>query len=159
MASFLVFFISLAGAATGDDPIMPSFWRALGTLAVLTTLSFAASWFMPAPSDRRQLLDRIEAEERLVDDRRPRRRGAGGQEPGAGAAPEPPQEEPTKGASIDVTVEDELDANQDELAGAEDDDDEDEDEDDFDDEDQDESLVAAVPGAAQAEQERYMEGR
>ena len=153
VASFLVFFISLAGATAGDDPIMPSFWRALGTLAVLTTLSFAASWFMPAPSERHQLLDRIEAEERLVDDRRARRRP----QPAPPAEEDAIPEEPAKGASIDVTLEDELDANQDELAGAEDD--EDEEEDDFDDEDEDESLVAAAPAAVHAEQERSMEGR
>jgi hypothetical protein len=66
IASFIVFFASLAGVNGGEDPIMPAFWRALGALAVLTTLSFAASWFMPEPQDRRKLLDRLEAEDRAL---------------------------------------------------------------------------------------------
>ena len=66
VASFIVFFVSMAGGASGSDPIMPAFWRALGALAVLVTLSFAASWFMPAPQDRRKLLEQLDAEDRAL---------------------------------------------------------------------------------------------
>ncbi|HLQ33707.1 MAG TPA: hypothetical protein VK457_13555 [Chloroflexota bacterium] len=144
-ASFIVFFVSLGGGSASDDPIMPAFWRALGALAVLVTLSFAASWFMPAPSDHRQLLDRLEAEDRAL---KRYRSSEAGEEP---AQPQPvPQEETdfeAKGTSIDLTVDDDEFEDEDELApmGQAD-------EDDFDDED-DDDLVATSPsqtGAAPA---------
>jgi hypothetical protein len=66
VASFIVFFAGLGSNGPYEDPILPAFWRALGALAVLSTLSFAASWFMPEPVDRRQLLDRMDAEDRAL---------------------------------------------------------------------------------------------
>jgi hypothetical protein len=66
VAAFVVFIVSLSGTTGGPDPIMAAFWRALGALAVLTTLSFAVSWFMPTPPDRRQLLDQLDAEDRAM---------------------------------------------------------------------------------------------
>lgn len=129
-AAFLVFFVSLAGSTAGPDPIMPAFWRALGALAVLTTLSFAASWFMPAPTDRRTLLSQIEAEDGLSDDRsgvsaRRRRERTATVTP-APAEDEPEEEDATsKGTSIDFTVADDA------QDGADFDDLEDEDAEDF----------------------------
>lgn len=141
VASFVVFFISLAGGTSGSDPVMPSFWRGLGALAVLTTLSFAASWFMPAPVDRRRLLDQIEAEEQLTADRQPRA-------PRRQAAPEAPQPEasepePSKGSSIDLRVADDG-FDTDSLFN----DEEDEEETDLDDEDDED--FSPPPAAAQA---------
>ncbi|MBV9120268.1 MAG: hypothetical protein JOZ39_06130 [Chloroflexi bacterium] len=149
VASFLVFIISLAGGTAGSDPIMPSFWRALGALAVLTTLSFAASWFMPAPSDHRKLLDQIEAEDRLTDDRLGRSRRSAG--PAEEAFLE--EEEEDRGVNLDVTLDDDLAGAEDELAGAEDDEDETED-DDFDDEDEDAGLATITPGPAATGRDR-----
>jgi hypothetical protein len=108
LGAFVVFFASLAGGTAGADPIMPSFWRALGALAVLMALSFAASWFMPAPVDRRRLLDQLDAEEKLTYEHL-----SGGRKPGE-APPPPPQPETDLddafsdevGGNIDVTLDD-----------------------------------------------------
>lgn len=108
LGAFVVFFVSLAGGMAGEDPIMPSFWRALGALAVLMTLSFAASWFMPAPIDRRHLLDQLEAEERLTYEHL-----SGGRRPGEKPAPPPEPETDLDeafgsdvGGNIDLMVDD-----------------------------------------------------
>lgn len=66
VAAFVVFLVSLSGNTGGDDPILAAFWRGLGALAVMITLSFAASWFMPAPANRRELLERLDAEDRAL---------------------------------------------------------------------------------------------
>ncbi|HUZ78705.1 MAG TPA: hypothetical protein VMV93_14085 [Chloroflexota bacterium] len=62
-AAFVVFFVSMVGGAAGTDPVLPSFWRSLSALAVFTTLSFVVSWFMPAPSERRLQLAKLEQEQ------------------------------------------------------------------------------------------------
>jgi|SRR5581483_5509596 len=141
VAAFIVFLVSLAGNTAGDDPIMPSFWRALGALAVLMTLSFTASWFMPAPSNHRVLLDQLDAEEDAMRDRygsRVRPQPVVTPEPG----PEPAAAEPAKGTSVDLTIADEEE--DDDTAGFDDEaEDDDEDEDDFEDDEDVEEEVAA----------------
>ncbi len=125
-ASFVVFFVGLASG--GPDPIMPAFWRALAALAVLTTLSFAASWFMPAPSDHRQLLDQLEAEDRAL--KRYRAVEQEDKEP----APQMEREVEAKGSSVDVTVDDDEFGDEDlfgDLPAEADNDFADEDDDDF----------------------------
>jgi len=127
IAAFLVFIISLVGAAPGADPIMPAFWRALGALAVFMTLSFAASWFMPAPADRRTLLNQLDAQDRMMDERYGRR------QPEPDVAPtfdDQPPADRDKGAAVDVTVNDELEDDEALEDLVPDDDDEDFDEDD-----------------------------
>ena len=140
VASFVIFFVSLAASNTGDDPIMPSFWRALGALAVLITLSFAASWFMPVPQDHRQLMDQLDAQDRAM---------------GRYQAPAPkPQPEPAsspitdyfaddldKGTSIDLMSDDF--GEDDDLVMAQPDDDDDY----FDDEDDDLAATTRNPAA------------
>src|SRR5579883_565112 len=66
IAAFIVFIVSIASDSGADDPLLTAFWRMLGALAVLITLSFAASWFMPTPPNRRQLLDQLDAEDRAL---------------------------------------------------------------------------------------------
>lgn len=152
VAAFVVFFISLASGTAGEDPILPSFWRALGALAVLMTLSFAASWFMPMPANHRRLLDQIEAEEQLTSDRRreksrvPREQP----EPGELAAEQADSASASadKGGSVDVTVADEVD-----QADDEDDDNADDDDEemfDEDDEDDDGFMPTGTPVPAEA---------
>ena len=110
IASFLVFFLSLGAAAPGEDPIMPAFWRALGALAVLITLSFAASWFMPTPPDRRQLLDQLDAQDRVQGRyREPERIQAEREvrrEYELEPEPEPEPEPELTGSNIDYTADD-----------------------------------------------------
>jgi hypothetical protein len=150
IGAFVVFFVSLSGGTAGQDPIMPSFWRALAALAVLMTLSFAASWFMPAPINRRGLLDHLDAEERLTYEHL-----SGGRKPGEKQAPPPAQEETDldeafgydMGGNIDVTVEDEDEFNA--GLGGEDLDD-DFLSDDFEEEDDDPFLSAASEADEQA---------
>jgi hypothetical protein len=145
MASFVVFIISMAGNTAGADPLMPSFWRALGALAVLMTLSFTASWFMPAPSNRRQLLDRIDAEEHSLEDRYGSRvRATPPAAPETEVSTEP---EAAKGTSIDLTVADEEE--DDDTAGF--DDEAEDDDEDFEDEDDDEDDEESVAAEASAE--------
>ncbi|MHB8620711.1 MAG: hypothetical protein ACYDAG_14260 [Chloroflexota bacterium] len=106
VAAFIVFFASVAGGNAGRDPIMASFWRGLAALAVFSTLSFVGSWFMPPPSDRRGLLEKLEAEESLWGD---------GTDQDAAAGETAPDESPAaetgrpRGGNVDVTLADELD--------------------------------------------------
>jgi hypothetical protein len=108
VAAFVVFLVSMGSSNVGvDDPILTAFWRALGALAVLVTLSFAASWFMPTPPNRRQLLDQLEAEDRALGHYRT-------PEPSFGASmdAELPMDSPTEstyddmGGSVDVMLDD-----------------------------------------------------
>ncbi|HEU0169585.1 MAG TPA: hypothetical protein VFS62_17570 [Chloroflexota bacterium] len=139
VAAFLVFVISLAGSASGADPIMPAFWRALGALAVFMTLSFAASWFMPTPADRRTLLNQLDVQDRLMAERYGKR---------AEPQPEAPtfddeasSDDPNKGAAVDMTISDELEDDEalEDLVPDEDED--------FDDE-EDDDLIGANPAPA-----------
>ncbi|HEX6511114.1 MAG TPA: hypothetical protein VF157_02365 [Chloroflexota bacterium] len=143
VASFVVFFVSLGGATAGEDPIMPAFWRGLATLAVLITLSFAASWFMPAPHDRRQLLDQLDVQDRILGRHEEVTRVQ------AERAVEPefePQTAPATGTSVDLMVDDD-DGLEDELglpAGQQDY------YDDFDDDEEEEDLLASPNPTAPA---------
>ncbi|HVA26181.1 MAG TPA: hypothetical protein VMW62_17540 [Chloroflexota bacterium] len=137
VASFVIFFVSLAAASSGGDPIMPAFWRALGALAVLITLSFAASWFMPSPQDHHQLLDQLDAQDRALGRYQAPARSR--QEPSglhAAAFPDYEEDNLDMGRSIDVTVQDDGFGDDDDLVMAQP-----EDEDYFDD-DEDDDLTA-----------------
>jgi len=138
-ASFVVFIVSLGGGSAGADPIMPAFWRGLGALAVLTTLSFAASWFMPAPSDHRQLLEQLEAEDGALRRYRSREEEEAAESP---AQVQREREVEAKGASVDVTLEDD---EEDLLASVGQGIDEDED---FADLEEDDDFLAASPAEA-----------
>ena len=151
MASFVVFVVTLGSGSAGADPIMPAFWRALGALAVLTTLSFAASWFMPAPSDHRQLLEQLEAEDGALRRYRSREEEEAAESP---AQVQREREVEAKGASVDVTVDDD---EEDLLAGISPDDDEDllasvgqgiDEDEDFADLEEDDDFLAASPAEA-----------
>jgi hypothetical protein len=141
VASFVIFFVSLAASDSATDPIMPAFWRGLGALAVLMTLSFAASWFMPTPEDHRQLLDQLDAQDRALGRYQSPKSSTPRQQPMADFSDVPDYEEDVdldKGMSVDVTVHDDDFGEEDELAMAQP-----EDEDYFEDEDDD--LVATSP--------------
>jgi hypothetical protein len=140
VASFVIFFVSLAASNSGADPILPAFWRGLGALAVLMTLSFAASWFMPAPGDHRQLLDQLDAQDRALGRYQAATPSKQEQPTSYGQdVPEYEEDDFDKGTSVDVTVHDDDFGDEDDLAMAQPDD-----EDYFDDE-EDEDLVATSP--------------
>ncbi len=108
IAAFMVFFVSLVGgtASAADplsDPIIVSFWRSLAALAVFTTLSFVASWFMPAPSERRLQLQKL-GQEQEADPFGDFDYNTEEQEPEATAAPM----DEDRGSSVDVTLTDQM---------------------------------------------------
>lgn len=123
IAAFMVFFVSMMGgtsASDGSDPVLVSFWRSLAALAVFTTLSFVASWFMPAPSERRLQLQKL-GEEQEADP------FGDFDYSNTEEVPEAAPIDEDRGASVDVTLADEMEEY-------------DDDEDDLDEEDQTDAL-------------------
>lgn len=139
-ASFVVFFVSVAASNTGDDPIMPSFWRALGALTVLITLSFAASWFMPVPQDHHQLLDQLDAQDRALGRYQAPSTPKQDAQPMGMSIQDYDEDDLAKGTSVDLMADDFGD--DDDLALAQ------PDEDYFDDEDDDLAVSTPNPTAS-----------